>query len=260
MKKLFYLLAFLIVQLSFAQINPYYFNVVGLNEGRNDTGTKDFTELLEDLDNGKPTVLITYNPNWCVPCIALIEDFHKKADFDKVNLITILVDSDDDSSDDAHGLWYKSHNYHANQDGDTQGFDSIFKTSSAPLVFIFDGKALTFTFPKYSMNLSEMVRFKKLPENVLKESWDTLNNAAWRIYLDDSSTVSDYERGLELVEKSYRYEQNYDNVDTKASLLYKLGRYTEALKEAKRAIDLAKVSETDYSTTSELINKIIEKM
>ena len=67
-------------------------------------------------------------------------------------------------------------------------------------------------------------------------------------------------KALEVVEKSLSMNQNFFNLDTHAALLYKLGRYEPALKQAKSAIDSAKKDGYDYSGTSELLYKIIDKM
>ena len=98
------------------------------------------------------------------------------------------------------------------------------------------------------------------------EDSEGLNSYAWDYYLEQPEdkiipeTDEKMAKALEFVKRSISLNANYNNTDTYAALLYLSGQYTEALKKAKEAIDLAKESDTDYETTNELIQKIIEKM
>ncbi len=91
------------------------------------------------------------------------------------------------------------------------------------------------------------------------ENWEDLNNLAWQIY-QENNDVDMLLKGIKIVEKSIAQNENYFNLYTLSSLLYKTGNYTKALKMAKLAIDKAKVNNIDYSMTSELMDRIIEKM
>ena len=66
-------------------------------------------------------------------------------------------------------------------------------------------------------------------------------------------------KAIIIVEHSIELEKNYNNVDTHAALLYKTGNYTKALKRAKEAIYIAKSHEIDYTSTTNLIQKLLKK-
>ena len=86
-----------------------------------------------------------------------------------------------------------------------------------------------------------------------------LNSLAWNAYKkhDDIKVLL---KAIKVVERSIELEKNYYNVDTHAALLYKTGNYTKALKKAKEAVDIAKSEGLSYTSTTELIEKIIEEM
>ena len=86
-----------------------------------------------------------------------------------------------------------------------------------------------------------------------------LNNIAWHAYLDHNE-VDILLKALEVAEKSVEMEKTSYNLDTHAALLYKLGRYDFALKQAKLSIDYAKSEGKDHSATTELMYKIIDKL
>lgn len=91
------------------------------------------------------------------------------------------------------------------------------------------------------------------------DSWSNLNSLAWHIYLEHDETKTLY-KGIEIVERSITLDKNYYNTDTLASLYFKTGEYKQALKKAKEAIEIAKRDNEDYSSTSELMNKIIDRL
>lgn len=86
-----------------------------------------------------------------------------------------------------------------------------------------------------------------------------LNSLAWHIYLkhDEESAL---EKGIEIVERSIELDQNYYNTDTLAALYYKTSNYKLALKKAKEAIEIAKRDSVDYSSTTTLMNNIIDRL
>src|SRR6185312_7143436 len=85
-----------------------------------------------------------------------------------------------------------------------------------------------------------------------------LNSVAWDFY----EKVSD-KPGLLKAEswaaKAVEADASYPNMDTYASLLYKNGKYDQALQMANKAIEVAKkdgYTKEDYKGTKDLIEKI----
>jgi hypothetical protein len=86
-------------------------------------------------------------------------------------------------------------------------------------------------------------------------SFKSLNAHAWRIYelSDDRLLLAQAESWIN---KSIEQEKNSFNLDTKASILYKLGKKKEALKAAEESVKLAGEEGSNPSATEELISKI----
>ncbi|NND06040.1 MAG: DUF255 domain-containing protein [Saprospiraceae bacterium] len=86
-------------------------------------------------------------------------------------------------------------------------------------------------------------------------SWSALNGLSWNIY----EKYGD-EKALKLAtrwaKKSIELQSNHYNNDTLAALYYKQGKEKPARKYAERAIELAKAAKADYSTTTELLERI----
>lgn len=87
------------------------------------------------------------------------------------------------------------------------------------------------------------------------EDWSELNEIAWALYesVDDEDVLR---QALGWARQSVGMNKNYYNMDTLASLHYKLGDKKNARKTAKEAIELGKKEEVDYSATQELLAKI----
>lgn len=91
---------------------------------------------------------------------------------------------------------------------------------------------------------------------VSKNDFGTLNNMAWNFYehVDDQNYL---DIATTWVQQSLQLRVGYFNVDTYAGLLYKRGKYEEALTQVDRAIDLAeKEGIKDYDATIKLKKKI----
>ena len=88
-----------------------------------------------------------------------------------------------------------------------------------------------------------------------KDNWNWYNSVAWDFYekIDDKKLL---EQALKWAEKSLEFNEYYANTDTKASVLYKLGRKEEALKTAKKAVEMGKANGSDVKVTEELVEKI----
>ena len=96
----------------------------------------------------------------------------------------------------------------------------------------------------------------------LNKIWDSsslLNSMAWKAY-ENENNVKILLKAIKVVERSIELEKNYYNTDTHAALLYKTGNYTKALKKAKEAVDIAKNEGISYTSTTKLIEQIIEEM
>jgi tetratricopeptide (TPR) repeat protein len=104
-------------------------------------------------------------------------------------------------------------------------------------------------------------KYNQLLTDFIKSIWNdqtALNSFAWSYYqrFDDKNKL---EQAVKCIKRSIELNSNYNNNDTFASLLYKLGDYNKALEQAKAAIVLAKEKNIDFAATNELIEKIKEK-
>ncbi|HEX8514957.1 MAG TPA: thioredoxin fold domain-containing protein [Bacteroidia bacterium] len=92
-------------------------------------------------------------------------------------------------------------------------------------------------------------------EKYAKDDAMQLNALAWNIYenVDDKTVL---EKASGWAKHSVELKNMYANLDTYASLLYKLGRKAEARKIAEEAIEAAKKDGSSYSETEDLLKKI----
>ncbi|WP_323756259.1 TlpA family protein disulfide reductase [Roseivirga sp.] len=230
--------------------------------------TTDLVSLIADGEGGaKPTFLITWSGEWCTPCMDVIKSMGAAAKSGKVQVLALNVDED----------WkaMKANNYHKSYwsnvtnlylDSDlNNSFDTYFTTSTAPVILFFDEQGhIQYMDASYSLRSHMFIDY--FGKEFIWEDSEGLNTYAWNYYLEQTEdnpipeTDEEMARAMEFVKRSISLDANYNNTDTYAALLYLSGQYTEALKKAKEAIDLAKESGTDYETTNELIQKIIEKM
>ncbi|MCS7005531.1 MAG: thioredoxin family protein [Cytophagales bacterium] len=81
---------------------------------------------------------------------------------------------------------------------------------------------------------------------------ELLNEAAWKYY-ENSKNRKHLERALYWAEKAVMLKRDWYTTDTKAHLLYKLGRYKEAKKVAQESLALGKADGLDTSSTLELL-------
>jgi len=133
-----------------------------------------------------------------------------------------------------------------------------------------DGRTTMWTTSKSLVLLAEMAFYKKIGDSnnydkkqnlYLEKIWndsDELNSFAWNYYetTDDKTKLK---KGVECIIRSMELSSNYNNNDTYAALLYKLGEYDKALNQAAIAITLAKKNNLDYAGTTDLIEKIKDK-
>ncbi|MHA7102505.1 TlpA family protein disulfide reductase [Roseivirga pacifica] len=225
------------------------------------------TLITDDSGNHLPTFLVTWSGEWCFPCMDVIQSLDNAAKSGMVQLLALNVDDDWTS--------IKANNYHSNWTNTTNlyldtelngPFSSYFNTSSAPVIMFFNDEG-AIQYMDISYNVRSYMFADYFGKEFIWEDYSGLNTYAWNYYLehaDSESTIdatdSEMATALEYVKRSIELSPGYSNTDTYAALLYLTGQYTEALKTAKEAIDIAKANEEDYETTNELIQKIIEKM
>lgn len=95
---------------------------------------------------------------------------------------------------------------------------------------------------------------QKMIEEYNLSTASDLNTCAWAVYKGTSDPQC-LEQALDWVESSIQMSKNYHNLDTKAMILYALGRKSEATKVALNAISIAKATGVDYSNTLEAVQR-----
>ena len=89
------------------------------------------------------------------------------------------------------------------------------------------------------------------------DNWEELNKYAWDFYVKiPISDKNSIDEAIKWVKRSIELYSNYYNNDTYASLLYKKGLKTKALKAARKALELADNAGVDATSTVVLIEKI----
>ena len=215
------------------------------------------------LDKSLPTVVITWSGKWCAPCVSLIE-FYNLSDPNMINLITVNIDTPEvlestlEKGYDKN--WNNALNFYGNLGNSKNGFNNVFNTSLAPIVLYIEDEKITDILTGYYHYPYTLITTGKIPDvKFVWNSWNDLNSLAWNAYKTKTS-AEDLEEAKKWILRSIDLEENYYNLDTYAGLLYKTGEYTQALKTAKSAIEIAKANEMKYDATADLINMIIEKL
>jgi len=93
--------------------------------------------------------------------------------------------------------------------------------------------------------------FKKFPS----DSQEELNEVAWT-FLRITKDKKKLKQAVKWAKQSIKLDSNYYNHDTLAALYHRLGKKRKARKTAKKAIEIAKTANIDYSPTEELLDKI----
>jgi tetratricopeptide (TPR) repeat protein len=243
---------------SFSQIDV---NLVDIENNQ----TIPFSEIFAtyNLNKDIPTMVITWSGEWCTPCINLINRYND-CDLSLVNIITINVDTQDVLEgvlDKGYHLkWDKTINFHANIGEGQKGFDYLFNVTSAPLILYMEQGNINAAVISYSLYPYRLIETGKIRDvNFIWNSAKDLNGLAWSLY-ENNDNKDNLEEAKKWVNHSIELDKNYHNMDTHAALLFKTGEYTQALKAAKEAIELAQENDIDYSSTTDLINQIIEKL
>lgn len=219
-------------------------------------------------DNSKHTFFITWFDT-CDDCKLMIDRFYNNGSEEFFDLITINIDNPQNldaivTKDEYRERWPNLKNLY--WDGELEAsFDALYTVHSGPLFIHFDEEGdlelLTNNDDLKPTNFEDY-----FGEGIIWNSSDETNTFAWNYYVENQENGVIYksnpemEKAISYVIRSIALEQNYNNTDTYAALLYLSGQYTAALKKAKEAIDIAKSQGEGYTTTSDLIQKIIEKM
>jgi len=216
----------------------------------------------------KLTFLVTWSGKWCFPCMDVIASLNQAAKSGMVQLIAVNIDNEawpEVKAEGYHSQWTNAINLYLDRDLNNS-FHKYFNVSSAPLTIFFDEYGHV-QYMASDYNIRAYLYADYFGKEFIWNSSDELNSYAWAYYElheNDENTIAITDEGMakamEFIKRSLELEKGYANVDTYAALLYLNGQYTEALKTAKEAIDLAKVSGEEYEGTNELIQKIIGKM
>lgn len=218
------------------------------------------------LINNDRLIVLDFYATWCGPCkrmdpiiAELEEEFGDRVDFYK-------IDVDKNKVDDALGIAaMPTYLFIKNSSNLEQIEGAMSKVRMKGLITKHMNAAVsTSSTSSDSSTTSSDSEFDATDysDANIEDNWNSsskLNSLAWNIYKNENN-IDLILKGIKAVERSIELEANYYNVDTHAALLYKTGNYNKALKKAKEAIDLAKEEGLEYKTTSELIEKIIDKM
>jgi thiol-disulfide isomerase/thioredoxin len=102
----------------------------------------------------------------------------------------------------------------------------------------------------------EKAVIKHLQINSL-EHWAIYNDYAWTFYENENIKSKEaMEAAITWAQKSVAINSNYYNNDTLAAILYKAGKKKEALRAAKKAIEIGKKTGDNISATEDLLIKI----
>lgn len=85
-----------------------------------------------------------------------------------------------------------------------------------------------------------------------------LNQNAWYFY-ENATDKKDLKTALSWTEEGINVQKSYAILDTKAALLFKMGKTKKAMKAANEAIAFAKANGEEYDDTTGLINKWVTK-
>ena len=135
--------------------------------------------------------------------------------------------------------------------------DKLFKK-----VYPDNAKKLSSNFRmSYYRNAEDWTNYTKSATKHFKKhnpSPDELNDAAWTVFevTEDKKILK---QAMKWAKKSIKLDNNFFNNDTLAAIYFKLGDKSKAISAAKNAIDLAKSTGEDYSSTQELLDLLLKK-
>ncbi|WP_420574789.1 thioredoxin domain-containing protein [Kordia sp.] len=228
------------------------------------------TELSDDdaeskllVDNDRLIVLDFY-ATWCGPCKRMdpiLKDLNAKYK-DRVDFYKIDVDKS--QVDDALGIAaMPTYLFIKNSSNLEQIEGAMSKVRMEGLIKKYmEAEVEETVIESTETDDSDSFDVNDFSQSNIDSIWNSsskLNSLAWNAY-KTKNDVQILLKAIKVVERSIELEKNYYNVDTHAALLYKTGNYNKALKRAKEAIDIAKGEGLSYTSTSELIEKIIDAM
>lgn len=218
------------------------------------------SDILNKINNNDKPFVIDFYATWCAPCrtMAPILDEFAKEYKDRIDFYRMDIDSNE--ADDVLGItsiptfyFVKNGEILFEEVGSQSKED--FKISLETLLEV--NVQELYESQEFSDSTSTEYSDNKIQE--IWNEWTSLNNLAWHGY-EKHDEPQILLKCIKMIVRSIELDENYQNLDTYASLLYKMNDYTNALKQAKRAIELAIEMDLDYSSTTLLVNQIIAKL
>ncbi|WP_397362201.1 thioredoxin domain-containing protein [Olleya sp. R77988] len=223
--------------------------------------------LLTDDDT---LIVLDFYATWCAPCKVmdpilkdLAEKYEGKVNFYKIDIDKNFLDDELNITAVPTYLFIKNSTNLEQIEGSmtkSKMMSLIEMHKDAPLEeVVVEDTADSFDYYNTDEKHGDYDEFS---QSVIDSLWDkssSLNTLAWHAY-EEHNDIDVLLKAIKMVERSIELDKNYFNLDTHAALLFKTGNYTKALKKAKSAIEVAKVDNEDYTTTTELIEKIIDKL
>ncbi len=195
-------------------------------------------DILSKIETNNKPFVIDFYATWCAPCRLMSPIMDELAIEYKDRVDFYRLDVDDNEADDALGItsiptfyFIKGGQILFEEVGSQSKED--FKISIEYLLGL-DVQAI-----KEPQELSDSP-YTEFTDDKIQEIWNewtSLNNLAWHGYEkhDETDVLS---KCIEMVIRSIELDENYQNLDTYASLLYKTRDYKNALKQAKKAIEI----------------------
>ncbi len=224
------------------------------------------TELTDEnaeaklLVNNDRLIVLDFYATWCGPCKRmepilkeLESEYYGSVDFYK-------IDVDKSNVDDALGISaMPTYLFIKNSDNLEQIEGAMSKEEMKSLIKKHMGSSVVETAAESENDNFDLNDFSQKNLYSIWDSSSQLNSLAWNAY-QNHNDITVLLTAIKAVERSIELEKTYYNVDTHAALLFKTGSYQKALKKAKEAINIAKEDNIEYTSTTDLIEKIIDRL